>query len=96
MSGVRVLVGTRKGAFTLEADGVRMHGPLIATLLLDLLRHAWPQAEVAQFEFRALRPLFDGQPFTVCGAPQADGKRVDLWAADQDGGLAMRAHAVIR
>ncbi|MEK9721667.1 MAG: MaoC family dehydratase N-terminal domain-containing protein, partial [Quisquiliibacterium sp.] len=39
--------------------GLIVHGPLIATLLLDALRHEHPQARVARFEFRAMRPTFD-------------------------------------
>ncbi len=39
--------------------GLVVHGPLVATLLLDLLRHELPDAVVARFEFRAVRPVFD-------------------------------------
>ena len=39
--------------------GLIVHGPLIATLLLDLLRHQLPDAQVARYEFRAVRPVFD-------------------------------------
>ena len=72
-----------------------MHGPLIATLLLDLLRDHRPAARVARFEFRAVRPLFDSHPFRICGEPQADGKTFQLWAKDHEGWLAMEATAVI-
>ena len=34
--------------------GLIVHGPMIATLLLDLLRHQLPDAEVARYEFRAV------------------------------------------
>ncbi|MEO7057411.1 MAG: MaoC family dehydratase N-terminal domain-containing protein, partial [Caldimonas sp.] len=53
--------------------GLIVHGPLIATLLLDLLRRERPEAVVTRFEFKAVSPLFDGRPFTVCGRP--DGER---------------------
>ncbi len=76
--------------------GLIVHGPLIATLLLDLLRHERPDADVARYEFRAVRPLFDISPFFVCGEPQTDGKTVRLWARDHEGFLAMDATAVIR
>ncbi len=33
-----------------------VHGPLIAALLMDLLRRHAPQAEVASFGFKAVRP----------------------------------------
>jgi 3-methylfumaryl-CoA hydratase len=76
--------------------GLIVHGPLIATLLLDLLRHERPEAEVLEYRFRAIRPTFDINPFSVCGAPQPDGKTVRLWAKDHDGWLTMDATAVIR
>jgi len=75
--------------------GLVVHGPLIATLLLDLLRRERPDATVAAFEFRALSPLFDIAPFSLCGRPEADGSSVRLWAANRDGGLAMDATATL-
>lgn len=75
--------------------GLVVHGPLIATLLLDLLRRHEPSREPARFEFRALRPIFDCHPFTVCGQAQADGRTVRLWAADHEGWLAMDALATL-
>ena len=74
--------------------GLVVHGPLIATLLLDLLRDQVPERRVTRFTFRALRPLFDTEAFTVCGAPMPDGT-FDLWAQDAAGGLAMRASATV-
>ena len=71
--------------------GLIVHGPLIATLLVDLLRRNLPQANVCRFSFRALRPLFDIQRFTVCG--RRDGDRVALWARDHEGWLTMEASA---
>jgi 3-methylfumaryl-CoA hydratase len=75
--------------------GLIVHGPLIATLLLDLLRSERPDAVVRRYEFRAVRPLFDIHPFDVCGEPAADGKSVRLWAKDHEGWLAMDATAQI-
>ena len=43
--------------------GLIVHGPLIATLLLDLLRHQLPDAEVARYAFRAVRPRIRHQSF---------------------------------
>jgi 3-methylfumaryl-CoA hydratase len=70
--------------------GLVVHGPLIATLLLDLLRRSLPHANVARFQFRAVSPLFDGAPFAVCGKP-VDGGPVRLWAQNAGGALAMDA-----
>ncbi len=75
--------------------GLIVHGPLIATLLLDLLRHQLPDAVVTSYEFRAVRPLFDLHPFFVCGEPQQDGKTFKLWARDHEGFLAMDATALV-
>lgn len=75
--------------------GLIVHGPLIATLLVDLLRRQMPGAQLASFAFRAVRPLFDIAPFTVCGKPEADGKTVRLWAKNADDWLAMEATATL-
>ncbi len=76
--------------------GLVVHGPLIATLLMDLLHRHAPGAEVAAFSFKAQRPTFDGRPMRVNGAPQADGKSVHLWAQDDEGWLTMDATATLR
>jgi len=87
----------RRYVTTVEGyPGLIVHGPLIATLLLDLLRHQLPDAEVARYEFRAVRPTFDTHHVFVCGEPQADGKTFRLWARDHEGWLTMDATAVIR
>jgi 3-methylfumaryl-CoA hydratase len=70
--------------------GLIVHGPLLATLLLDLQRRH-SRAPVASFRFRALRPVCDVAPFTVCGAPAGEGAK--LWVRDPDGMLAMEAEA---
>jgi 3-methylfumaryl-CoA hydratase len=75
--------------------GLVVHGPLIATLLVELLRSNLPQAKVMRFEFRAVSPLFDTEPFSVCGKPESDGRTIRLWAENSGGGLAMTATAVI-
>jgi 3-methylfumaryl-CoA hydratase len=76
--------------------GLIVHGPLIATLLMDLLRRQMPQAEVASFRFKAVRPTFDLHPFKVSGLPETDGTTVKLWAQDHEGWLTMDAVATLR
>jgi 3-methylfumaryl-CoA hydratase len=73
--------------------GLVVHGTLIATLLLDLLRRNLEGASVRRFSFRAVRPVFDTAPFSVCGRVEQDQGTVKLWAADADGWLAMEATA---
>jgi 3-methylfumaryl-CoA hydratase len=63
--------------------GLVVHGPFIATLLMDhYLRNHGPRAPSA-FTFRARRPLFDIAPFELSLAESAAG--VDLWATDEAG-----------
>ncbi len=82
-------------------SGLVVHGPLIATLLLDLVRRSLPDAQVLRFDFRAVRPLIDTHAFQVCGEPAAeagaDGSRtIKLWARDHEGWMTMDATAVVR
>jgi len=76
--------------------GLIVHGPLIATLLLDLLARNLPDATVDSFDFRAVGTLFDIEPFEVCGQPDADGRTVRLWAKNARGELAMQAEAKLK
>ena len=75
--------------------GLIVHGPLIATLLMDLLRRQQPDATVLRFEFKAVRPTFDIHPFSVHGQPSVDGKTVHLWGRDHEGWLTMDATATL-
>jgi 3-methylfumaryl-CoA hydratase len=72
--------------------GLIVHGPLIATLLVDLLRRQLPGARLRRFQFKAVRPIFDIHRFDVCGR-QEDARRHALWARDHEGALAMEAFA---
>ncbi|MEI6734669.1 MAG: MaoC family dehydratase N-terminal domain-containing protein [Comamonadaceae bacterium] len=73
--------------------GLIVHGPLIATLLVDLLRRHASDAFVKSFNFKAVRPTFDLHPFRLNGQPSADGKTVQLWAQDHEGWLTMQGTA---
>ena len=74
--------------------GLIVHGPLIATLLLDLVRRELPARGIAAFSFRALAPLFDTESFEVCGSPDGD-DIIKLWARNRRGELAMEAQAIL-
>ncbi|HDR9482497.1 TPA: MaoC family dehydratase N-terminal domain-containing protein [Burkholderia aenigmatica] len=72
-----------------------VHGPLISTLLLDLVPRALPGATVREYAYRAVRPTFLGNTFSVCGRVAEDGKTIDLWAKDHDGWMTMSARATL-
>jgi 3-methylfumaryl-CoA hydratase len=72
--------------------GLIVHGPLIATLLLDGLRRQRPEARVTRFTFRAAAPIFHIDDFSVCGAFTGPGK-AKLWAEKTGGALCMEAEA---
>ena len=73
--------------------GLIVHGPLIATLLVDLVRRSAPGAKLRKFEFKAVRPTFDGRLMRVSGRQEGNG--VALWAQDHEGWLTMKASAEI-
>jgi 3-methylfumaryl-CoA hydratase len=77
-------------------DGLVVHGPLLATLLLDLLRRQLPQAQVTAFHFRALATICDGETFTLHGTRGVQDGTFQLWAQRPDGALAMQAEAQIQ
>ncbi len=74
--------------------GLVVHGPLIATLLVDLLRRNLPSATLQGYRFRALRPLFDTANFFTCGMPDEANRCARLWSRDAEGAMTMEATAV--
>jgi len=79
--------------------GLIVHGPLIATLLVDLVRQSIPNCKLKRFEFRAIRPTFDINIFKVSAKPDLEkdpsGKTISIWAEDHEGWLTMQATAVL-
>jgi 3-methylfumaryl-CoA hydratase len=83
--------------FTTTAQGypgLVVHGPLLATLLADLVRNNLPKADVSALSFRAVAPLFDTDPFRVCGRLD-DQRTVKLWAEGPGQILAVEAVATL-
>ncbi len=73
--------------------GLVVHGPLIATLLVDLLRRNRPEATMMRYEFRAMKPLFATAGFSTCGLPDAADGSARLWTRDAAGAVTMMADA---
>jgi len=94
-NGHRIHYDRRYNAEVEGYPGLVVHGPLIATLLLNLLRNKLPNAHVSHFNFRAVRPVFDIASFKLHGTLAPDGKTVSLWTEDHEGCLTMQATAVL-
>lgn len=70
-----------------------VHGPLLATLLLDHVAANVKDKRVGKYSFRAVRPTFDNAPFTVSG--KREGDQVTLWTTDAEGYMGMTAKVVL-
>ncbi len=68
-----------------------VHGPLIATLLLDQFVHKIPEKTLTRVEYRAQSPLFIPNPFTV--NIKQDG---EAWASNHEGGKAMHMQVFLK
>jgi len=71
--------------------GLVVHGPLIATLLAELVRREQPPLVIHQFSFRAMAPAFDDRPLEIAGL--GNESRAQLWAEDKSGRRLMQAEA---
>lgn len=76
-----------------QYPGLVVHGPLLATLLLELVATHAPGRRVKSFRFRAQRPAFAGESLQLLGAPSGD--EVELWTRDARGALGVAAHATL-
>lgn len=75
--------------------GLLVHGPLIATLLLDLVGRNFSDRRVQEFSFKAINPIFDLHPFRVCmRLDPAVNKRFSMWALDHADRICMQADGV--
>lgn len=82
--------------YTTKTEGygnLVVHGPLIASLLLDLVHRHQPGAPIAEFSFRAVKPLLANDAFFVCAAAESDDKTFKLWSKDAGGAVTMEATA---
>ena len=68
--------------------GLVVHGPLTATMLLDLMARENSDIDVRTLEIRAQKPLFDTQEFRLAGRRDGDG--AILWADACAGATAMK------
>lgn len=72
--------------------GLVVHGPLMATLLVDLVRRHSTRS-LKNFRFKALRPVFecaDARPLRLC-AQALNEAQLQLWVQDHEGLVCMQA-----
>lgn len=72
--------------------GLVVHGPLQAILLADLCRRQWGPRAMRSFAFKAVRPIYAGQPFSCC-MRRADEEGAHLETISAAGETAMVAKA---
>lgn len=76
--------------------GLVVHGPLIATMLLEFLQaQVAPGRRVERFEFRAMKPTFDIAPFALHATPPSADGGVALWSTNNVGAVGMQATATV-
>jgi 3-methylfumaryl-CoA hydratase len=71
--------------YACEQEGYRglvVHGPLTATLLLDLARHELGEQALASFAFRGISPAVAGEPLHLTLATEGEAVTLGAWAAD--------------
>ena len=73
--------------------GLVVHGPLLATLMMELAREKVQDRPITAFVYRALHPVYHTGAFSVGGRNGQDGTSAELWIADSHGTLAMQARA---
>ena len=71
--------------------GLIVHGPLLATLLIDSFAEQQPKFKITKFNFKAIHPVFDLHPFKVCGLNPNSENKASLWIEDHKGNLCMQS-----
>jgi 3-methylfumaryl-CoA hydratase len=60
--------------------GVVVHGPLLATLMTELVRRSIPGCRLSSFTFSAISPTYENDTITVSAtAPQSGTNKIDIW-----------------
>jgi len=70
-----------------------VQGPLMATLLAELINTYMPEATLQSLDFKVMHPSFVERTMHLRGQPH--GNNIRLWASDDDGRLTMTAAATV-
>lgn len=73
--------------------GLVVHGPLIASLLLQLAAEAFGGNKLSRFNFRAVSPAIGGEPLTLALKQSGDG--IELGSFASDGRHTLKATATL-
>ncbi|MXO91593.1 MaoC family dehydratase N-terminal domain-containing protein [Pontixanthobacter aquaemixtae] len=73
--------------------GLVVHGPLIASRLMQLIADTHGHNALATFEFRAVSPAIAGEPLNI--AMRQSGDRIELGAFADDGRQTLKASATL-
>ena len=92
-NGHRIHYDLKHATGTEGYPGLVVHGPLLATLLLDLAGSMVGDAAIKGFSFRAMAPVFADEPFSACA--RAGAGRLALWIRGSDGRLAMQGEVAL-
>lgn len=72
--------------------GLIFHGPLQATLIIEMAAKLRSGKPPKKFTYRGLQPLFEGSEFSINANETADG--MELWTANAEGQPTMKGTAV--
>ncbi len=61
--------------------GLVVHGPLLALLMLDLVRRNAPERQIGSLSYRLHRPVFAGEHLLATGTPTDEGRGAQLGVA---------------
>ena len=73
--------------------GLLVHGPLLATLLIDEFLRRFPGRPVREYSFRVVHPVFDRETFRLCGREPDAAGHTELWVANEAGALCLQGKA---
>ncbi|WP_017539365.1 MaoC family dehydratase N-terminal domain-containing protein [Nocardiopsis halophila] len=71
--------------------GLLVHGPLLALLMLDLVRDNAPERRVRSYSYRLHRPVYAGERVMACGDPTPEGVDLHIRTAREDRHAGARA-----
>jgi 3-methylfumaryl-CoA hydratase len=73
-----------------------VHGPLQATLLAGMAAQQPPTGALTHFEFRAVRPAFQGKLLGLRAGAVTSGGKLELWTQDEQAFVTMQATARLK